>query len=155
MATGYFTSPELLKIKQCTYEDFDLAMANNNFFSKAITFQEWGEETKDFFDKMQSFGRPWGFKDPRIAPFLGLIIDYFKHNLTIIRVHRTKALVINSMRKKLGWTKKQAQQRYNSDEKILGTILAKKEMPHILINYKKSHESEDDVADFLEEALFV
>ena len=121
------------------WEDIDLIKTNNAFWKGDINFEQWTIRFLDFIEKMQNLNVPWGFKEPRICAYFGLVLGFF-NNPTIIRCKRLKKLVALSHEKALN-RKKEEKISIDRDEIILDRIL--KYWPHILIEFNKQLSDKD------------
>lgn len=125
------------------YEDSRLAEASNLLLQGFISGQAWDRRFKRFIYSMEKKAVSWGFKDPRMVPFFGHVLSFFRTR-TIIRCHRKRELVLESYISKLGWTKEESERRYDRDEKMLDIIL--KEIPHIRIDFE-DNATEDELIE--------
>lgn len=89
-------------------EDLDFKLVNERLISGRIDLATWRRCVQFHICERAALGRPWGFKDPRIAD---LFDDYRKllPDARFIRCRRPQEEVIASMCREYGWSKTDAQ----------------------------------------------
>lgn len=127
------------------FEDSRLAEASNLLLQGVISGSAWDRRFKRFIHSMQKRSHVWGFKDPRMVPFFGHVLSFFETR-TIIRCHRSKKLVVESYKSKLGWTEEESNFRYDRDERMLDEQL--KYIPHFRIDFENNVREEDVIELF-------
>jgi len=135
------------------YEDRRLANANIFLGYGWIGLKAWTRRFKRFIRQMErQSGGQWGFKDPRIIPLLNYALSFLP-SATVVRCHRKSELVVNSMMKKLGWTKEFGENYLNRAENTLDTQL--KNRVHYRIDFGDERTQEEQIIDFFTDGLMI
>jgi len=138
------------KINQRSYEDMDVVDASTGY-SKNQDAEVWKVSMSKFFDKMQQGNCPWGFKDPRVAFGMKWIIGHFNGRVSVIRCHRSEALVVKSMMEKLEMKRVVAKHLFDGTNKMLDECLAG--VPTISLSFNGQIVDEEVLAETISDGL--
>jgi len=123
-------------VNDICYEDADIVDLNRRLAFEGISKQQWKKKARKIFTAQKQKGGLWGWKDPRLITMLPWVISHFRNNVTIIRTHRDKELVVKSMVEKLGFAKDLAEFTFDGQNKLLDNALKDKHV--IEINYGRN-----------------
>lgn len=124
------------------FEDVDFRRVNIDFYKGKLNFEQWCLKVRDIIHQRYKLQKPWGFKESRMAALLGFYLTFFDKP-RIIRCKRKPELVINSLMRCYGWSRKHAEQITFSRETQLDRLLSERDQRDILtIRFDEQHVDE-------------
>ena len=105
------------------YEDCDFKDANQALLTNVVSEHGWRTMVEPIIHARRQKGRPWGFKDPRVAePQIASLLRPYVHLTRVIRCKRSRNDVIRSMCLCYGWTIDDAGKVYDRRERTLDRL---------------------------------
>ena len=132
------------------YEDVDFYRANLAFYDNQLFFGDWVCQIREILRERYKAGKPWGFKDSRMASLLGAYFT-FLNEPKVIRCKRDSELVIASMIRCYGWSESKAKSVCESRETALDRVLVGRNQKDILtIHFGENHLPDEMIAKLIQ-----
>ena len=129
------------------YEDKEIHALTGKFYCGENTWDQFMLSMQDIIRFRAARDIEWGFKSPRMAYFLGLILVYVG-TPKIIRVDRDRDLTVASFKKCWGHTDVIANMRYDFVNRNLSVLLEK--IDHLVIHFGRERKTEEEVQEAIE-----